>query len=72
MQHGVDWSFHKHVLGDVVLGELEFRVAQEVSDIVGISGEQVVQAKDIISTFQQEIAQMTSQEPRTARDHSAS
>ena len=72
MQHGVDWSFHKHVLGDVVLYELEFRVAQKVSDIVGTSGEQVVQAEDVISTFQQEIAQMTSEEPGTAGDYSAS
>ena len=72
MQHGVDWPFHKHVLGDVVLYELEFRVAQKVSNIVGTSSEQVVQAEDIISTFQQEIAQMTSEEPGTARDYSAS
>jgi hypothetical protein len=32
---------------------LNFRVTQEVSDIVGASGQQVVQAKDIISAFQQ-------------------
>jgi len=72
MQHGVDWSLHKHVLGDVVLCELELRVAQEVSDIVGASSEQVVQAKDIIPAFQQEIAQVTSEEPGTASDYSAS
>ena len=69
MQHSVNRTFHEHVLRDVVIDELELRIAEKVSDIVGVPGQQIVEAQDVITLSQQMVAEMTPKESCPARDY---
>jgi hypothetical protein len=59
--------FREERVNNVMAGEFEIRIPQKVTDIVFCPAEKIVQAENIISTLEQRIAEMTPNEPRSAR-----
>jgi hypothetical protein len=56
------------VLGDVVVDELEARVAEQVSDVAAVPGREIVEGDDLVALADQPIRQMRSDEPCPTRD----
>ena len=53
---------------DVVPDEFELWMADEVCDVLFATGEKVIDADDIVTAFDEAVAQMTPQETGTASD----
>ena len=70
MQHVLHWSVDVDVLGDVVADELKIERAQ-VSDIVQITGNEIVDTDDGISASEKRFAEMGSDEAGCAGDDDA-
>ena len=64
----VDLPGEVEELGDVLLDELEVRVAGEMGDVVGLSGDQVVDRDDGMAAGEQQVGEMGTEESRSAGD----
>jgi len=62
VQHEVHRAVDVDVVGDVVLDELEIRVARQMRDVADVAGEQVVDADDGIPAIEQRLGQVRSDE----------
>ena len=60
--------FEKNKFGDVLLDELEIRVAAEVRDVVHAAGDKIVNADDLVAARQQQIGQMRAEKAGGAGD----
>ena len=58
MKNGIDSTVDKKVIHDVVHDECESRIAHEMGDVTGISGEQIVEANYCISHLEQAVTKV--------------
>jgi hypothetical protein len=68
VQHEVHPAVDVDVVGDVVLDELEVRMARQVRDVGDVAGEQVVDADDGIAAIEQRLGQVRPDEAGSAGD----
>lgn len=54
--------------GDVLLDELEVRIAAQVRDVINRTRDEVINANDFVAAREQEIGQMRAEEPGGAGD----
>jgi hypothetical protein len=71
MQDGVDRTCDVDESGDVEVHETEARLTQQVRDVVGGAGEQIVDADDFPSLAQKVIAEMGPDETGPSGDQDA-
>ena len=72
MQHVVDRARHVDELRDVAPDHPEPVALEQVLDVGGRAGQEVVDADDLVAVVEQPFAQVGSQEPGPARDDRAS
>jgi hypothetical protein len=69
VQHEVDLAGDVHVVGDVGLHHPERADADQVRDVAGVAGDEVVQAEHVPAVLQQPLAQVRAEEPGATRHH---
>src|ERR1700723_1942176 len=69
MEHGFRRALHFDVTRNVLMGEAESRVRNQVRNIRLVSGHQGVQAKYVPAFFQHQFAEMGAQKPSAACDY---
>src|SRR5260370_24644109 len=57
-----------HEVRDVVLHERESVAAEEMLDVGGVTGDQIVHADHFVTALEKELAQVRAEESSTARD----
>ena len=68
---GVDVAGDPDVVGDIGLHEGEPGVAEEVFDVPGVAGDEVVDGDDFVAACEQCVGNVTSQESGSAGDNDA-
>src|SRR4051812_884963 len=69
MKYVIEFVFRQeNEIRNVVLDELEIRIAGEMTDVCGVAGDQVVDRDDAMTFREQAIRQMRSQKTRAAGD----
>ena len=64
----IDGAVDLERLGDIVLDELELRVADQVDDVAAMPGQQVVDADHLVALGQETLAKVRADESRPAGD----
>ena len=60
--------FEKNKLGNVLLDELEIRIAAEVRDVVHAAGDKIVNADDLVAARNEEVGQVRAEKTGSAGD----
>src|SRR5687768_5757137 len=68
VEHAVERPLHEDVIGDVVLDEMETGPAEQVCDVVGRTGYEVIHADDFVTLGKEAVAEMRAEEAGRARD----
>ena len=68
MHNGIQLARDEDVVGDVVADEGEVFVAAEVGDVFGFAGDEVIHADDLVAFFEEEIAEVGTEESGSAGD----
>jgi len=68
MKDGIYFPFYIYEVGDVVLDEFEFRIADEMGDVVGIPRKKIVYTNDVVAFGDKPVAKMRAYEARAAGD----
>src|SRR5579862_171796 len=71
MKHVIERSVQKEVFRDVVVNETKTRMPDEMRDVVGAPGDQVVHDHDVDTFSEQTVAQMRTQKSRPAGNQRA-
>ena len=69
MKNIIDRSFDKNVISDVVIDKSKPIVAEEMGDICGIAGYQIIDANDRMTFGEQAITKMRTEKSGTAHDN---
>jgi hypothetical protein len=71
MKDGVKGFWVIKVVGDVVLDELKTRMADQVRNVLGVAGQEVVDTDHRRAEFDKPFAQMAPEKSGAARDQNA-
>jgi hypothetical protein len=63
VKDGVNLPLGKDVIGHVMFDKRKFRMTRQTGDIVGASGNEVVQANNLVPLLKETVAEMASDEP---------
>src|SRR5206468_7760357 len=69
VQDRVERSLDVDVLRDVLMDERKAPLWKQVGDVVGVPGDDVVDAEHLVPVGEESLAQMRADESRPARDH---
>jgi hypothetical protein len=58
VQHAIEWSRHVRERRDVVPHELESVAAEEVREVVGIAGDEVVESDDGVTVGEEPVGEV--------------
>ena len=68
MQNRINWPFYINVRGDILRNKGKIFVGKQVGNVVRAAGDEVIHANDIISLFEESLAEMRPNKTRTTSD----
>src|SRR5438445_13874254 len=71
MQNVIERTLDVDVIGDIVLDEAESAPAQQVLDVGGTSGDEIIHADDFMTALQEQFAEMGAEKAGPACDQRA-
>jgi len=68
MQHSIKGAFDVNEVSHIVVDEMKMSIAREMGDVSSVSGDQVVNADDLMAFGEEAIAKMRAEKTRRSSD----